>query len=769
MDMNMTPIPQNYKNNVNWVLGAYTDAGVTFPNGFQKDAIQNAVGARKRNSFQGWVCNISLIENGQGKYLLIEDSGTVGLTGKNTPADEVNQMMARGEELPEKERLSRFTSMFNSGNNSTGPGLYGAGKSVYSVASKTYTYYFDSLRDDGKYVANVNKCGQVNSVALEEDEAKSFIYDNTGLSEKLTTGTRVIIESPKEELLNAIETGDLVAFIQESWWKIIQRFDGEAGIIVNGKRVEVPNDVFDDATHKYKMPNPETYSMGYRVKHFGLYLFEKGNNRWSGISYYRKGMKIGEIDLRDIPKKVEGNFWGYIEVDEKWEDDLADIEDKVHFGVSKGQKKTTTYQNLKNFCNNKFKAKLTDWGYIKDQESSDKKLRDDLREIANDLQDLFDKLGFEDLGNGPQKADFDVRWQDIRYPTENSESVTSGDSIDFSMRITSSYATDKTFEYKMSVIDPMTGEVVSQIDNDKIKVEAGAVFKKGFSHIVNKNNSVQYAENRILLSVKVAGSGKEKRKELPYFYDTDKPDNSREIVTLALHECMFPSPGSRRVNFDETIKNVCYRIENKRNIALNYRLNISINNVSDPDHPMIASVATITGEIEPFEELVTSRIDSIVFDRETYEPYLEQGILELRARLVANENDTQFEKGDRITAYNYKIYLNMDEKNGKHDSFKPLPIEDPDNFRRSWLTPGNDRTIALNVGHTAYLNLAEYPEIQYEYLREQMLKQYVLLYLAEGKFDMFSDQTTVFSEMDSQEAIDQVLLKIESVYFQSLR
>ena len=58
-------------------------------------------------------------------------------------------MMAEGKSLPASERLSRFTSMFNSGGNTTGGGLFGAGKSVYSVASKTYTYYFDSLREDG--------------------------------------------------------------------------------------------------------------------------------------------------------------------------------------------------------------------------------------------------------------------------------------------------------------------------------------------------------------------------------------------------------------------------------------------------------------------------------------------------------------------------------------------------------------------------------------------------------------------------------------------
>ena len=59
----LMPIPQNYKNTVDWILGAYADAGVSFPNGFQKDAIQNAVGARKTNKFKDWRCDISLVSN----------------------------------------------------------------------------------------------------------------------------------------------------------------------------------------------------------------------------------------------------------------------------------------------------------------------------------------------------------------------------------------------------------------------------------------------------------------------------------------------------------------------------------------------------------------------------------------------------------------------------------------------------------------------------------------------------------------------------------
>lgn len=766
--MGLTPIPQNYKQNVNWIIGAYLDAGVSFSNGFQKDAIQNAVGARKTNNWKNWKCSISYKENSKGKFIIVSDSGTVGLTGKNTPAEEINAMMAREETLPPEERLSRFTSMFNSGGNATGGGLYGAGKSVYSVASEEYTYYFDSLREDGIYVANVNKNGQVESVAYEGNEAKKFIFENTGLSEKTTIGTRVIIVSPKEELVNAINDGKIINDIQESWWIIIDRLKDDAAITVNGNRVTVPTDI-KQSTRTYELPSPEKYLLGYKVKHFGLYVFDDGGNRWKGISYYRKGMKIGEIDLKDIPKKVDGKYWGYIEVDEQWEEELSDIEDKVHFGVSKGKKRMLQYQNLKNYTQNKVITCLTEWGYIKDKESEDKKLKDELNQIKEDIQDLFKKLNFEDLGKGPKRADFDVRWQNIRYPEDNSERVTGGDTIKFSVRMSSSYTVSKKFEYNLSVVNPQTGSVVSVIKKDKISIESGAVKKLDFEHQITKKNSVQFAENRILLSVKVVGSGKEKRKELPYFFDIDRQNNSREEIKLALHECIFPTVGSRRVNFGEKLRNIAYLIENKRNEALNYRLNISIHNASDINNPKIIDVAQLTGVLAPFEEVVTNPVKEIVFDEATYSKFLTKGVLELRARLIANEDDLQYEKGDKITFYNYKIFLNSDEKHGSANSFDINLVKSPEDYRRSWNTPGNGRTITLNIGHVAYTSLENYADIQHYYLREQMLKQFVLLYLSEGRYDMFGDVGKDFVDLEPQEAAEQVLQKIESVYYQSLK
>ena len=210
-------------------------------------------------------------------------------------------------------------------------------------------------------------------------------------------------------------------------------------------------------------------------------------------------------------------------------------------------------------------------------------------------------------------------------------------------------------------------------------------------------------------------------------------------------------------------------IDNKRNETLNYRLNISIHNASDITNPKIIDVTQLTGTLAPFEEIVTDPVKEIVFDKATYSKYLMDGVLELRARLIANEDDSQYEKGDKITFYHYKIFLNSDEKHGSADSFDINLVKSPEDYRRSWNTPGNGRTITLNIGHAAYTNLENYADIQHDYLREQMLKQFVLLYLSEGRYDMFGDVGKDFVELEPQEAAEQVLQKIESVYYQSLK
>lgn len=148
MSNTMAPIPQNYKKQVEWVFKTYEDAGVDLPNGFQKDDIQNHQGARASSKWNGWRSDISIVTTSKGVFLVCEDFGTVGLTGKNMTTAEINEVAVRDENLDPSERLARFTSMNNSGGNKNGGGLYGVGKIVYSIASLDYIYYFDSLTKD---------------------------------------------------------------------------------------------------------------------------------------------------------------------------------------------------------------------------------------------------------------------------------------------------------------------------------------------------------------------------------------------------------------------------------------------------------------------------------------------------------------------------------------------------------------------------------------------------------------------------------------------
>lgn len=50
-----------------------------------------------------------------------------------------------------------------------------------------------------------------------------------------------------------------------------------------------------------------------------------------------------------------------------------------------------------------------------------------------------------------------------------------------------------------------------------------------------------------------------------------------------------------------------------------------------------------------------------------------------------------------------------------------------------------------------------------------MLKQYVILYLKEGRFDMFKDDNNEWKNMEPQDAREQVIEKIEHVYYESLQ
>ena len=63
--------------------------GVILPDGFQKDAIQNSVEARRNDSWKNWKCLINIFTNEKGSFLVVEDEGTEGFTGPNHDLNDI--------------------------------------------------------------------------------------------------------------------------------------------------------------------------------------------------------------------------------------------------------------------------------------------------------------------------------------------------------------------------------------------------------------------------------------------------------------------------------------------------------------------------------------------------------------------------------------------------------------------------------------------------------------------------------------------------------
>lgn len=733
----LVQMPQNFMGQVQWILKVYKDANIEFADGFQKDVIQNAVGARKRNTWKYWSVSISIKSNAKGTFIIIEDTGTVGLTGKNLSILAINKKMQSQTRLGPQERLARFCSMNNSGGNVTGGGLFGVGKIMYLAASKDCKFYFDSLREDGLYVANQNFCGQLRKKALENEKAKAFILESTGLEPKLTRGTRMIIVNPVGELMQAIESGTIISMIQDSWWRIMEQFSDDAAIWVNGQKVPFP-DFKDNALQHFELTGKEEFSAGYVVKHFGLYKFKEEDSLWRGFSYYRKGMKIGAVDLRDIPLQLTDKLWGYIEVDSEWETALAEIEDSTHFGVSKGQKRKKAYQYLKDYVNLKIHDILLSWGDIEDENVENQDIQTELDAVANEIEKEFLQKGVEKLGTGGKKQhNFIIGWQNVHYPYEVqgkiSKKVLAGDTISFCITIKNQYLRNAKFEYELSVKGKQSGDLRHTIKHTTTKALAtDEIFTESIALMISEETAERYSENEIIFSVMEKRSKKKRRKKLSFFFECDEVEKEKKNVRLSV-AMQLPHKGSRRVNFGDVIQNIQYHIVNHTPYSLNYMLRVTMHDAADGT--LLSPIANRFDTIPAYTEADANSIKEVQIDEETYGRTLMQGNLQLKACLVSIDNNELYHAGEEIAHLNYGLLLNMDEHKG---SKLRIELKDaPEDKRRSWYRVGahNNNVICLNIGHTSYQGVQEFKAPRVIYMNGQVVKQAVCISLHTGSFE----------------------------------
>jgi len=738
----LTALPTNFIKRVEQIINEYNSTGFGLVHGFQKDVIQNAVGARATNSWNNWKCSIDLIETPKGKFLTVTDYGTEGLTGPNKKIAEIAQMCDNNETFPEDWRLARISCNNVSGGLTTGAGLFGIGKTLYSAASNSSVcrYYFESLTIGFGYRCNVNDKNKSNTNgAFEGDNAKKYIKEKTGLDPINHVGTRITICDPKAEIIESIINGEMLYDIEETWWRIMPFFQQQnTGIFVNGVKACTPkqysSDNYDE-NHFYEDEKSTIVcpDLNLRTKKVGFFLCKKLDERLRGFFFYRRGMKIGQINLSDVlPKNLQDKYFGYIEVQPDWENELVALENITHYDIQSTKKGNKYYSEMRHFVTNLVTEKLKEWGFIKEKESEDKLLHSLLSEIKEDIQSLFKDEGFENLGKGDLKSQYNIRFKDIVFPhPEERKTVYDNDKIAFKFIVKSSYCTKKKFFVEIKIVSPNGFSNI--LSTSSIEIDPlGKYTSQEIVVDINETTAEKYIDNFIVLSIYPSSGRRVEAKKIIFYYAIDTKKAPEKDFDLVMSNRTLPRIGDKRVNSNESISDIVYSFSNNLERQTRLRLSVSTHNLED-NASLIEKIGTFDCLLNPFETIESAPFD-IIFLSEVYDDVVKKGKIDLRARLVVAEDNGIYEKGDEVAEYKFTIFYNMNEKRGMEDSFTIHPTKEPENPRRAW-SDGHtgDWRIYVNIGHPEYLKIDD--EMKKMFLEKLVIREFVVLYLKEGKYD----------------------------------
>jgi len=297
------------------------------PHGVQKDAIQNAFHTASKTI--PLEVTFELIKNKKGIFFVMADSNTKGLTGKVLKTEEYDI-------LEESDHWARFEGFGFTTPNPDAIGARGQGKFIFLAASKDYSMYYDSLREDGTYRLGATQATKTDCPMLhwDGDEGRAKLKELTDIEPLSKIATRIIIVNPIEELQDEIKSGDFMDAIEETWFRAIKKrrvkirvksSDGDK-IAKMPKLFPIPPK--DTAKIKVRIrKNDEVKLLSggrFRIKYLQI-AYRKGNEipEWlRGIAIIHNNMKITSIDMEGVPLDIANNIYGFVEFDRNLDREL---------------------------------------------------------------------------------------------------------------------------------------------------------------------------------------------------------------------------------------------------------------------------------------------------------------------------------------------------------------------------------------------------------------------------------------------------------------
>jgi len=420
----------NWKKVIETLENSYENLNnVPRPEWMMKDIIQNSWDARKvRETAEGWVFTITLMDKDGENILVFEDEGTTGLTGKLT-ADEAMTKLQNGEELPPTERRARFfANAVTWSSDQDAAGGRGQGKGVLVIANRYESVVFESKSEDGYFSGALIR--DASGANLEDDVTppETFVAQQCpGLRPKKTSGVRIVLSNPDPDLVNAIETGEIDGHILASWWPLFAT-EARIRVQVNGKHRDVePIGPYKDLVSAYRSstalagrpvivkPGNDSAIISHRLSKSAVSVLEgvqdnadddESDQRAFGVHLIRQGMVVERYRLQEIllqltysistehRSSVCRGYYGFLEIGgTDGNRELKGFENPLHYGFV-GGKGGRVWKSVTQYLEGPTQAALEEWGYLMDDaEAENERDKAVQSAVQGEINRLARKLG----------------------------------------------------------------------------------------------------------------------------------------------------------------------------------------------------------------------------------------------------------------------------------------------------------------------------------------------------------------------------------------
>ena len=288
--------------------------------------------------------------------------------------------------------------------------------------------------------------------------------------------------------------------------------------------------------------NIEVGDAKYKVKHLHVLVPPQGHGlreEQLGIFLHRRGMQVGRLQIPGIPDEVRDRLFGYVQVDEAFEDVLAASENTTHYGFS--HTKRPEFKALRKWVQDNVSSFMDSIGYGPKTDPNSR-ARESAEEAQAALSGILKDLGVPSLGTGrDSRRPVLISIENLVFPRGENKVETRDILAGFLFRVRNQTPEPKDVVVEVSTHADDTGLIETILPATKMRLPANQTRATDALRI-DFRAGVYPSQKRIgCTAVVSAMDGKPIAKRTFYVYlDSQPPKIEAELADIELVEVEFP-------------------------------------------------------------------------------------------------------------------------------------------------------------------------------------------------------------------------------------